>query len=474
VAEASGGLLSAWDLREVLDDRPGVLVTLVLGSARRPEENELAHAAAAVRELSPDVIGVAVNFRDERAVQVLGPTTRAVWGPSAARDRIGPVYRLATYGSFTQVHRGQAARIERWIASRLGGKVGRVLDLYGGSGALSLALAGSGARVTLVESFRPATECAERAARDQSIEGFTVRSGDAAGVLADLTATGARFDAVITNPPRKGMPPAVRAAIAALEPRLVAYVSCDPETLCRDLDHFSRLGYRTDELLPVDMIPLTDQVETVAFLERSVRPEPVVVYEDDDLFIVERFAHDSPRPAGRAGVHEGDAPVALGPTRSISGLAIGSKASAGDASLRAALGHPRAQFTYLALCRGIVARSGVVQRRTGYRRLARAAGHSVVAVTVRGANTTRIERDLALIGHPVIGDARHGHAPTNRHFEEKYALDRPFLHCIKVEFDHPRTGNRILAGGTVASELTVVLGRLGLVALDVVKQVMVG
>jgi 23S rRNA-/tRNA-specific pseudouridylate synthase len=198
------------------------------------------------------------------------------------------------------------------------------------------------------------------------------------------------------------------------------------------------------------------------------------VYEDDDLFIIERFAYDPPRLAGNSRGHLGDAPVALEPARRASGLAVGCKAKAGDASLRAALAHPGAQYTYLALCRGIVPRSGVVERRTGYRRLARAAGHSVALVTVRGGNTTRIERDLGRIGHPIIGDARHGHAPSNRHFEEKYALDRPFLHCLKVEFDHPRTQSRIAFGGTLPGELTMVLDRLGLVGLDVVKQVMVG
>jgi 23S rRNA (uracil1939-C5)-methyltransferase len=336
-------------------------------------------------------------------------------------------------------------------------------------------LARAGAEVTLVESFRPAAECAERAAKEQDLGGYVVRSGEAANVLKHLCSVGTRFDLVITNPPRRGMQPAVRSAIADLEPPLIAYVSCDPDTLCRDLDHLSRLGYRVDELLPVDMIPLTDHVETVAFLTKSVRPDRVPLYEDDHIFIIERFAHDSPSyHSGKTHHRLYDAGLVAGASGVSSGLAIGCKTSTNEPLLRAALSKSGAQFTYLALCRGIVGRSGVIQRKTRYERLARSQGHSVVGIAIAPGTGPRIERDLASIGHPVIGDARYGHSPTNRHFEEKYALDRPFLHRIRVEFDHPITGSRVVEQGTLAGELTMVLARLGIVALDVVKQVMVG
>jgi 23S rRNA (uracil1939-C5)-methyltransferase len=455
VAEARGGLLSAFDLREVVDDEAAVLVTLVLAAKPAARESELESAARAVRELSPAIAGVAVNYREPRAVQVLGATTRSLWGADLARDRLGDTYRLATYGSFTQAHRGQAARIEEWIASRVGPSETRVLDLYGGSGALSLPLARRGARVTLIESFGPAAACAERAAREQAIDGFAVRTGDAATIAGELAKSGARFDVVITNPPRRGMPPTVKSALAALAPRWIAYVSCDPDTLCRDLDHLARLGYRAESLRPLDMIPLTDQVETVAFLRPEARPAPRFAFEDDDVFVADRHAHD---PA----------------LRGASGLVVGCKTPALEERLRASLAAANASRTELVLCRGVTAKEGRVGRRTQYRRLARAAGHSVLRVKVRGDREARVERDLARIGHPVVGDARNGHAPTNRHFEERYALDRPFLHCMKVEFDHPRTGARIVVEGALPGELAMVLGRLGLVALEVAKEVMVG
>jgi hypothetical protein len=155
-----------------------------------------------------------------------------------------------------------------------------------------------------------------------------------------------------------------------------------------------------------------------------------------------------------------------------SGLVVGCKAASLEPKLRAALAG--ASRTELVLCRGVTAKEGSVGRRTHYRRIARAAGHSLLRVKVRGDRDARLENDFARIGHPVVGDARHGHAPTNRHFEERYALDRPFMHRMKVEFDHPRTGARVVALGALPGELAMVIGRLGLVALEVVKEVMVG
>ncbi len=73
-------------------------------------------------------------------------------------------------------------------------------------------------------------------------------------------------------------------------------------------------------------------------------------------------------------------------------------------------------------------------------------------------------RQLARIGHAVVGDSRYGHAPSNRHFEEKYALDRLFLHAARLEFEHPRTKMPIRVGAALPGDLALVLGRLGYLA----------
>ena len=108
-----------------------------------------------------------------------------------------------------------------------------------------------------------------------------------------------------------------------------------------------------------------------------------------------------------------------------------------------------ARKIYVAGARGVTPSKGAITRelredgksypaRTRYRRLAVASGHSVLRVIPEQGRTHQIRRHLAAIGHPVLGDDRYGHVPTNRFFEEKNGLDRAFLHCVRLELDHPR------------------------------------
>ena len=73
----------------------------------------------------------------------------------------------------------------------------------------------------------------------------------------------------------------------------------------------------------------------------------------------------------------------------------------------------------------------------------------------------QIRQHLASIGHPVLGDERYGHAPTNRYFEEKSGLDRTFLHCSRLEIVHPDTGKPIVAEAPLTGDLLSVFDRLG-------------
>ena len=89
----------------------------------------------------------------------------------------------------------------------------------------------------LVESFAPAVAQARAAAQAQGLD-VEAECGDVAGALRGAgREPRERFDAVVVNPPRRGMSPVAREWLARLESPLVAYVSCDPETLARDLDH---------------------------------------------------------------------------------------------------------------------------------------------------------------------------------------------------------------------------------------------
>lgn len=505
-----GGVLRAIDLREVhmpaavatsfpettpgpQGSRVGVLLTFVLQRDRASSRDALMEAGKLVRPLLPRVIGVAANLHEADAPQILGPETIVLDGAAHAEDRIGRTYHMASYGSFVQVHRGQAARVHALIAREIASldmqllldetgtkrRQPRVLDLYGGSGAISVALAQEQNIVTMIESFAPAVANARAAAASQGLGELDARVGDAAELVTQLVSKHEKFDTVVMNPPRRGVSPAAREAIARLGAPLCIYVSCDPDTLARDLDHFSRVGYTSSELIPLDMIPLTEEVETIAVLKKAPPVAPRVIYEDDDVIVVEKGPHE---PVENQPEYVTSLMQRCLRLPGVSSLKVVNKLDTGTSGLCIFARNEVARqlwatalatsgrLIYLVAAKGVTPTKGAIARdlreagrsymaRTRYRRLAVASGHSILRVIPDGHRPHQIRRHLAAIGHPVLGDERYGHVATNRYFEEKHGLDRSFVHLIRIEIAHPRTGAKLLIESTLPGDLRGTLER---------------
>ena len=92
---------------------------------------------------------------------------------------------------------------------------------------------------------------------------------DATEWMAAAAGEGLHPDVVFLDPPRAGSTPECIAAVNKMKPRRVVYVSCDPETLARDVAIFARHGYKAKGFTPVDLFPQTCHVETVVGLQRK-------------------------------------------------------------------------------------------------------------------------------------------------------------------------------------------------------------
>jgi len=479
------GVLSGIDVRELTGDGDGdearVLLTLILVAERAAPAEQLRDAARALRRRLPELAGVSVSLRYSSR-QAASPEFLSLSGATDRRDAVGDAYQLVSHTSFLHVHRGQADALYDFIGQVVGEVTGpdggRVLDLYGGTGAIALSLAQRGHTCTMVESYPPAAALASRAAQAQRL-GVDVVTGDVASVAKALGSAGSRFDVVIANPPRRGLSPAARESLVALRPKVAIYVACDLGNLSRDLDHLERLGFRLRDLQPLDMLPLTEEIEVVAVLEAATLPTPDVLYEEADIVALDKPPHepvqDQPEFPGslvaraRAGREFGDWITALKVEPSTSGVTLFARTpEAADLWIKALSDTGR--LVYLAAARGVTPAKGAITRelrgeegsrpaRTRYRRLAIGGGHSVLRVVPEKRYVHQIRRHLAAIGHPVLGDARYGHGPTNRYFEEKHGLDRSFLHLVRVEVDHPRTGNRLLIEAPMPADLRAALLR---------------
>jgi tRNA/tmRNA/rRNA uracil-C5-methylase (TrmA/RlmC/RlmD family) len=227
--------------------------------------------------------------------------TAAVTVPLPSRDSTIPhvteqvdtgdwsaVFRLSARG-FWQVHPQAAATFVAHVRQELAPQPGeRALDLYAGVGLFALALAdavGPAGAVLAIESDAQAIVDAKSNLRLRpEIE---LRRGKVDRVLKPLVRQGIRTDLVVLDPPRTGAGKSVIKDIAALAPRAIAYVACDPAALARDVAYAKAAGYGIRSVHAFDAYPMTHHVECIAILEPLV-PEPTVVTPGHDAQGVEQ------------------------------------------------------------------------------------------------------------------------------------------------------------------------------------------
>jgi tRNA/tmRNA/rRNA uracil-C5-methylase (TrmA/RlmC/RlmD family) len=176
------------------------------------------------------------------------------------------VWRVAA-GGFWQVHRAAPAVLAQAVVDEVGPvEAGTVLDLYAGAGLFGLPLAeavGSRGRVVAVEGDQTAVRDLRRNLHD--MPRVELHLGGVAEVLGGDVASHA--DVVVLDPPRVGAGREVIGRVAALRPRRVVYVACDPAALARDVAYLAELGYPLVGLRAFDLFPMTHHVECVATFE---------------------------------------------------------------------------------------------------------------------------------------------------------------------------------------------------------------
>ena len=252
----------------VRTNRKGETLCCVLANGKQlPREPEL---AAYVRAAAPKTVGVVLGTNTRPGNVILGEKYRTLWGESCLMDTLcGLTFKLSV-PSFYQVNRDQA-EVLYGKALEFAGLTGAetVLDLYCGTGTITLCMAGKAKKVIGAEIVPAAIRDAEENAVRNHIGNAEFFCGDAADIAAKLEKDGLRPDVITVDPPRKGLAPEVIASVAAMGPSRVVYVSCDPATLGRDVKIFAGLGYQAVRAAAVDMFPGTKHVETVVLLSKG-------------------------------------------------------------------------------------------------------------------------------------------------------------------------------------------------------------
>jgi len=243
------------------------LICLLGCGDRAPHEPEL---TALLREAVPKAVGIVWGTNRKKGNTILGESYRTLWGQDTLSDTLcGLTFRLSV-PSFYQVNRAQAEVLYRKavaFAALTGEET--VLDLYCGAGTITLCMARHCRRAIGTEIVPEAIADAGENAKANGVENVEFFCGDAKETAAELANRGLRPDVICVDPPRKGLAPEVVDTVAAMAPKRVVYVSCDPATLGRDVKRFAERGYTAVRAAAVDLFPRTANIESIALLERT-------------------------------------------------------------------------------------------------------------------------------------------------------------------------------------------------------------
>lgn len=244
-----------------------IMVVLVLGSPILPSKNNFVKA---LRKEHPEISTVIVNVNDKKTSMVLGDKEKTIYGKGYIEDVLcGCTFRISPK-SFYQVNPVQTEVLYQ-KAIEFAGLTGKekVIDAYCGIGTIGIVAAKYAKEVIGVELNADAVRDARVNAKRNEIKNIRFTQGDAGEFMVALAKENETADVVFMDPPRAGSDEAFLSSVVKSGPKKVVYVSCNPQTLKRDLKYLTKNGYQVKRMQPVDMFGFTEHVETVVMLERK-------------------------------------------------------------------------------------------------------------------------------------------------------------------------------------------------------------
>lgn len=248
-----------------------IMVVLVLSSPVMPSKNNFVKA---LLKLHPEITTIVVNVNNRSTSMILGDKEQVIYGKGYIEDVLcGKTFRISPK-SFYQVNPLQTEKLYG-RALEFAGLTGKetVVDAYCGTGTIGLIASERAAKVIGVELNQDAVRDARVNARYNHVENIQFYQNDAGRFLVEMAEQQSKVDVVLMDPPRAGSDEAFLGSVVKLAPGRVVYISCNPETLVRDLAYLKKNGYQVKRAVPVDLFPYTDlkHVEMVCLIERSGR-----------------------------------------------------------------------------------------------------------------------------------------------------------------------------------------------------------
>ena len=255
---------TGWKTRETM-------VVLVTAKKDFPHKDDF---VSAIHQKNPNVVTVVQVINNEKTSMVIPKDSEEIilWGKGYIVDNLcGLDFRISAK-SFYQVNPEMAERLYE-IAMNMARlrPTDTVIDAYCGTGTIGLVAASRGVKEVIgIESNPDAVKDAKLNAEANGISNARFIVDDASKWLKSAQKEGQKCDVLFLDPPRAGSSEEFLAAAGRMEPEVIVYISCNPETLARDLRYIVRfLPYKVLGIQPVDLFPGSESIETVVLLSKK-------------------------------------------------------------------------------------------------------------------------------------------------------------------------------------------------------------
>lgn len=239
------------------------MVVLILSSTMFPSKNNFVKA---LLKEHPEITTVVMNINNQKTSMILGERSQTIYGKGYINDKLcGINYRLSPE-SFYQINSSMTEKLYKKAIELADLKSSdKVIDAYSGIGTIGMTAAKKAGSVIAVELNETAVKDAIKNARHEKINNIRFVHGDAGKFMDSYKEA---VDVVFMDPPRAGSSKEFLDSIVRLAPKRVVYISCNPETLDRDLKYLEKREYKVDGIWPYDMFPFTEHVETVVLMSK--------------------------------------------------------------------------------------------------------------------------------------------------------------------------------------------------------------
>ncbi len=244
-----------------------ILVVLVVASPVFPSKNNFVKA---LRKEHPEITSIVANINNRGTSMVLGEKEQVLYGKGYIEDILcGKRFRISPK-SFYQVNSVQT-EVLYGKAMEFAGLTGNetVIDAYSGIGTIGMVASDNAKEVLSIELNPDAVKDAYANAKNNKIKNISFVKADAGEYMVKMAGQKQKADVVFMDPPRAGSDKKFIDSVARLAPKKIVYISCNPETLKRDLGMMIPKGYKVEKIQPVDMFPGTEHCEVVTSLIRK-------------------------------------------------------------------------------------------------------------------------------------------------------------------------------------------------------------